>query len=176
MSPQLQRQKTLELLLAWVLGLGEKQPVVLLAEDLHWIDPTTLEWLGLLLEQCATAGVLVLLTFRPDFEPPWPARAHLLPMGLSRLGHRQTKDLVAAALPGEVVDRLAARSDGIPLFVEELAKGVVESGRDLTGSLSGLEIPETLEDSLMARLDRLGEGKQVAQLGSAIGREFPYAL
>jgi TOMM system kinase/cyclase fusion protein len=180
-SPQLQRQKTLEALLAWLLALGEKQPVVMVAEDLHWIDPSTLEWLGLLIEQCATAGVLLLLTFRPDFEPPWPARAHLLSMGLNRLSRRQAKDLVAAAISGEalpvpVVDQLAARSDGIPLFVEELAKGVVESGRDLSHSLSDLEIPETLQDSLMARLDRLGEAKEVAQLAAALGREFPYAL
>jgi predicted ATPase len=179
-SPQLQRQKTLEVLLAWVLALGEKQPVVLLVEDLHWADPSTLEWLGLVIEQCATAGVLLVLTFRPDFEPPWPARGHLLPIALSRLSRRQARELVAAAagaaLPEPVVDQLAARSDGIPLFGEELAKGVVESGRDLTGSRSGLAIPETLQDSLMARLDRLGEAKQVAQLGAAIGREFPYAL
>ncbi len=118
----------------------------------------------------------MLLTFRPDFEPPWPARAHVLPTALGRLGGRQAKELVAAAagaaLPGEVVDRLAARSDGIPLFVEELAKGVLESGRDLTAS--GLEIPETLQDSLMGRLDRLGEAKQVAQVAAVIGRDFPY--
>ncbi len=180
MSPQLQRQKTLEALLAWTLALGEKQPLVLLVEDLHWADPSTLEWLGLLIEQCATAGVLLLLTFRPDFEPPWPARGHVLPIALSRLSRRQAKELAAAAsgeaLTEPVVDQLAARSDGIPLFVEELAKGVVESSRDLTASLSGLEIPETLQDSLMARLDRLGEAKQVAQLGAAIGREFPYVL
>ena len=84
-SPELQRQKTLETLLAWVLALGEKQPVVLLVEDLHWADPSTLEWLGLLIEQCATAEVLLLLTYRPDFEPPWPARGHVLPIALSRL-------------------------------------------------------------------------------------------
>ena len=122
----------------------------------------------------------MLLTFRPDFEPPWPARAHVLPTALGRLGGRQAKELVAAAagaaLPGEVVDRLAARSDGIPLFVEELAKGVLESGRDLTASVSGLEIPETLQDSLMGRLDRLGEAKQVAQVAAVIGRDFPYPL
>jgi hypothetical protein len=180
MSPELQRQRTLETLLSWIFALGEKQALLLVVEDLHWADPSTLEWLGLLIEQCATAGVLVLLTFRPDFELPWPARGHLLPIALSRLGRRQAKELVAAAagegLPEPVVDRLAARSDGIPLFVEELTKGVVESRRDLAGSLSELAIPETLQDSLMARLDRLGEAKQVAQLGAAIGRDFPYAL
>ena len=180
-SPQLQRQKTLEALLAWVLALGEKRPGVLLVEDLHWADPSTLEWLGLLIEQCPTAGVLVLMTFRPEFEPPWAARAHVLALGLNRLSRRQAKELAEAAvsreaLPNEVIDQLTARSDGIPLFVEELAKGVVESGRDLSASLTGLEIPETLHDSLMARLDRLGEAKEVAQLGAVLGREFPYAL
>jgi tetratricopeptide (TPR) repeat protein len=179
-SPQLQRQRTLEALLGWLLALAEKQPLVLLVEDLHWIDPSSLEWLGLLIEQCPTASVLLLLTHRPDFEPPWPGRAHLHSITLDRLSRRHAKDLVVAAsgevLPEQMVDRLATRSDGIPLFVEELAKGVVESGRDLTGSLSGLEIPETLQDSLMGRLDRLGEAKQVAQLGAVLGREFPYAL
>jgi TOMM system kinase/cyclase fusion protein len=180
-SPQLQRQKTLEALLAWVLALGEKQPVVLLVEDLHWADPSTLEWLGLLIEQCPTARVLLLPTFRPDFEPTWPGRDHVLALRLNRLNPRHAKELVAAAisgeaLPGELVDRLATRSDGIPFFVEELAKGAVEAGLGQAGPLAGLEIPETLQDSLMARLDRLGDAKQVAQLGSAIGREFPFAL
>jgi TOMM system kinase/cyclase fusion protein len=180
-SPQLQRQKTLEALLAWLLALGEKQPVVLLVEDLHWADPSTLEYLGILIEQCATARVLALLTFRPNFEPPWPTRAHVLPIALARLSRRQAQELVTAAtsqgaLPDELVERIATRADGVPLFVEELAKGVVESDYDLTGSLAGLKIPETLQDSLMARLDRLGDSKPVAQHAAAIGREFPYAL
>ena len=175
-SPQLQRQKTLETLLAWVLALDEKQPLVLLVEDLHWIDPSTLEWLGLLIEQCPTANLLLLMTHRPDFEPPWPAREHLHAITLSRLSRRQSQDLVARAvsetrLPAELVERIAIRSDGVPLFVEELVKGVVE-----TGHTESLDIPETLQDSLMARLDRLGGAKQVAQLGAAIGREFPYTL
>jgi class 3 adenylate cyclase/tetratricopeptide (TPR) repeat protein len=175
-GPLLHRQKTLEMLLAWVLALGEKQPLVLVVEDLHWIDPSTLEWLGLVIEQCPTASVLLLLTHRPNFEPPWPARAHLLPISLSRLGRRHVHELItstipAAALPEEIVERIATRSDGVPLFVEELAKRVVESrGADT------LDVPETLQDSLMARLDRLGEAKLVAQLGSAIGREFEYTL
>jgi TOMM system kinase/cyclase fusion protein len=180
-SPQLQRQKTLEALLAWLLALGEKQPLVLLVEDLHWIDPSTLEWLGLLIEQCPTAGVLLLLTHRSEFEPPWPPRGHLLPIALSRLRRQQAKDMVAGAIASEalsdaLVDAITTRSDGVPLFAEELAQGVVESGHDLTSSLSGLAIPETLQDSLMARLDRLGDAKEVAQLSAALGREFPYAL
>ena len=176
MSPQLQRQKTLETLLAWVFALGEKQPLVLVVEDLHWIDPSTLEWLGLLIEQCPTANVLLLMTHRPDFEPPWPGRAHLHAITLSRLSRRQSQQLIAGAIPeaalsDEIVERITSRSDGVPLFVEELAKGLVEAG-----SADSLDIPETLQDSLMARLDRLGEAKLVAQLGSAIGREFEYTL
>jgi class 3 adenylate cyclase/tetratricopeptide (TPR) repeat protein len=180
-SPQLQRQRTFETLLAWLLALNEEQPVVLVVEDLHWIDPSTLEWLGLVIGQCPTANVLLLLTYRPNFEPPWPGRGHLHPIMLSRLSSGQSRDLVAratpeTALPQELIEHIARRSDGVPLFVEELAKGVVASGRDLTSSLSGLEIPETLQDSLMARLDRLGKVKQMAQFGAAVGREFPYAL
>jgi len=175
-TPQLQRQRTFEILLAWVLALAEKQPLVLLVEDLHWIDPSTLEWLGIVIGQCPTANVLLLLTHRPNFEPPWPGREHLHAITLSRLNRRQSQELVAqttaeAALPQELVDRIAARSDGVPLFVEELTKGVVESG-----SADSRDIPETLRDSLMGRLDRLGDAKPVAQLGAALGREFPYAL
>ncbi len=180
-SPQLQRQRTLEALLAWVLALGERQPLVLVVEDLHWADPSTLEWLGLVVEQCATAGLLLVLTHRPAFEPPWPSRAHRLAITLGRLEREAARMLAVAAssgsaLPEALVDRIATRSDGVPLFVEELTKGMAETGRDLAGSLSGLQIPETLQDSLMARLDRLGEAKPVAQLGAAIGREFSYPL
>ncbi|MBW2725190.1 MAG: protein kinase, partial [Deltaproteobacteria bacterium] len=176
LSPLLQRQKTLETLLAWVLALSEQQPLVLVVEDLHWIDPSTLEWLGLVIEQCATAKVLLLMTYRPSFEPPWPARGHVLPISLSRLSRQHVQELItsaftADALSEEIVERIATRSDGVPLFVEELTKGVVEARSD-----DSLEIPETLQDSLMARLDRLGEAKLVAQLGSAIGREFEYTL
>ncbi|MDJ0849827.1 MAG: TOMM system kinase/cyclase fusion protein [Myxococcota bacterium] len=181
LGPRLQRQRTLEALLSWVLALGEMQPLVLEVEDLHWADPSTLEWLGLLVEQCATARVLVLLTFRPDFEPPWASREHLLPMALPRMRRRDARELAGAtlggsALPDAVVDEIASRSDGIPLFVEELARGVAEAGLDPCRSVSDLEIPETLQDSLMARLDNLGEAKQVAQLGAVVGREFGYAL
>jgi class 3 adenylate cyclase/tetratricopeptide (TPR) repeat protein len=174
--PQLQRQRTFEMLLAWMLALAEKQPLVLLVEDLHWIDPSTLEWLGLVIGECPTANVLLLMTHRPNFEPPWAGREHLHAITLSRLNRRQSQELVAhsvakAALPAELVDRIAARSDGVPLFVEELSKGIIE-----TGSAYSHDIPETLHDSLMGRLDRLGDAKQVAQLGAALGREFPYAL
>jgi class 3 adenylate cyclase/tetratricopeptide (TPR) repeat protein len=175
-SPQLRRQKTLELLLAWVLALGEKQPLVLVVEDLHWIDPSTLEWLDLLIEHCATASVLLLLTHRPTFEPPWQARVHVHPLSLSRLDEHHVQELIAStkagtALSEEIRERIGVRSDGVPLFVEELTKGVVEAK-----GAGSANIPETLQDLLMARLDRLGEAKLVAQLGSAIGREFEYRL
>jgi class 3 adenylate cyclase/predicted ATPase len=175
-TPQLQRQRTFEALTTWLLALAEKQPLVLLVEDLHWIDPSTLEWLGLVVGQCPTANVLLLMTHRPHFEPPWAAREHLHAITLSHLTRRQSQELVAqaaaeAVLPAELVDRIASRSDGVPLFVEELAKGAVEAG-----TVDSQDIPETLQDSLMARLDRLGNAKQVAQVGAALGREFPYAL
>jgi TOMM system kinase/cyclase fusion protein len=180
-SPQLQRQRTLEALLSWVIALSEKHPLVLLVEDLQWIDPSTLEWLALLIEQCPTARVLLLMTHRPHFEPPWPSRTHLLPMGLIRLSRRQAKELVARAtpastLPETLLDAIAEHADGVPLFMEEMAKGIVASGHEIADSLSDIEIPETLWDSLTAQLDRLGEAKEVAQLGAVLGREFPYAL
>ncbi len=125
-----------------LLAQGEKQPLVLVVEDLHWIDPSTLEWLGLVIEQCPTANVLLLMTHRPDFEPPWPTRGHVLALGLNRLSRRQSQQLITraiaeATLPAEFVERIAARSDGVPLFVEELAKGIVEAGHT-----DSLDIPE----------------------------------
>jgi class 3 adenylate cyclase len=173
-SPQAQRQQTLDALLTWLLGLAEKQPVVILTEDLHWSDPSTLEWLNLLIERCPTARLLVLLTHRPEFEPSWPSRAHIRSIVLGRLTTRQAKDLIAAAAPGttlpdDVVAPLAARSDGVPLFAEELVKNVIESVPPENGSFSVSEIPRTLQDLLMARLDRLGDAKRVAQLGAGGG-------
>ena len=180
-SPQRQRQRTLQVLRSWVLELGERQPVAMVVEDLHWADPTTIEWLGLLIEQIPTAGVLLALTFRPEFEPPWPLRGHLQPIVLGRLGEAEARSLAVQAAPGTrlpagLLDEIAGRSDGVPLFVEELARSVAESGGEVASSLSGLEIPATLHDSLMARLDRLGDAKAVAQLAAALGREFSYAL
>jgi class 3 adenylate cyclase/predicted ATPase len=189
LSPELQRQKTMEALVAWTLGLAEHQPLVMLYEDLHWCDPSTVELLGLALEQGATSPVLTFLTFRPGFEPPWPARSHVTNVSVKRLTSRQTKNLIGGMthdvpLPDAVVERVVERADGVPLFVEELTKMVLESGLveeregryELSCTLTDLAIPATLQDSLMARLDRLDEGKEVAQLGAAIGREFFYPL
>src|SRR5262245_9455468 len=158
-------------------------------EDLHWVDPTTLEFLSLLVDQGPTARILTLLTFRPDFSPPWTGRSHLTQVTLPRLPRRQAAEMTGRvahgrALPPEVVAQVVAKTDGVPLFVEELTKMVLESGLlqeqeeryELTGPLPPLAIPTTLHDSLMARLDRLATVKALAQLGAALGREFSYAL
>ena len=189
LTPQRQKQKTLEALLTWLLALTEQQPVLFVVEDLHWIDPSTLEFLTLLVEQGPTARLLTLLTCRPEFQPPWGLRTHLTPVALQRLPQSQVEVMIARvtggkALPAEVVAQIVAKTDGVPLFVEELTKTVLESGllREtdgayaLTGPLPLLAIPATLHDSLMARLDRLATVKTVAQLGAVLGRTFSYAV
>ena len=158
-------------------------------EDLHWVDPTTLELLSLLVDQGPTARILALFTFRPDFSPPWTGRSHLTQVTLPRLPRRQAAEMTdrvahGKALPPEVVEQVVAKTDGVPLFVEELTKMVLESGLlqereeryELTGPLPPLAIPATLHDSLMARLDRLATVKGLAQLGATLGREFSYDL
>jgi predicted ATPase/class 3 adenylate cyclase len=189
LSPQRQKQKTLEALVAWFLEEAERRPVYCLWEDLHWADPSSLELLTVLLDQVPTARLYLLLTFRPEFVSPWSPRAHLSYLTLSRLGRSQVGQLSANVtggkpLPPEVVQQIVAKTDGIPLFVEELTKMVVESGvcrkagerYELTEPLPPLAIPATLHDSLMARLDRLSTVKEVAQLGATLGREFSYEL
>ena len=161
-------------------------------EDLHWADPSTLEVLTLFLDQAPTTRLLALLTFRPEFMPPWGNRSHLSQLTLSRLGRPQVETMVehvtrGKALPAEVVQQIVAKTDGVPLFVEELTKTVVESGlgtrrgdryvRAHGGApIPPLAIPSTLQDSLMARLDRLATVKEMAQLGATLGREFSYEL
>jgi len=189
LTPEQQKQKTLEALLAWLLQEAERQLVCVIVEDLHWVDPSTLEWLTLLLNQLPTARVLLLLVCRPDFHPPWAVHSYLTQVTLSRLSRHHVETMVqriagSKALPTEVLHHLVATTDGVPLFVEELTKMVLESGlvkeRDgqyeLAGPLPSLAIPTTLHDSLMARLDRLGPAKQVAQLGATLGREFSYEV
>jgi predicted ATPase len=163
--------------------------VLAVYEDVHWADPSTLELLGMVIECVRHLPVLVVVTFRPEFQPPWAGQAHVTTLTMSRLGRRQGADLVARvagekALPAAIVEQIVARTDGIPLFVEELTKTVLESGLltdagdhwELSGPLPPLAIPTTLHDSLMARLDRLAPAKEVAQIGAVIGREFSYAL
>jgi TOMM system kinase/cyclase fusion protein len=188
-QPEKQKQQTLQALLTILLRIAAQQPVLFVMEDLHWVDPTTLELLSLLVDQGPTARMLVLLTCRPDFSPPWTGRAHLTQVTLNRLPRRQAAEMTARvahgkALPPAVVEQVVAKTDGVPLFVEELTKMVLESGllqeRDdryeLTRPLPPLAIPTTLHDSLMARLDRLATVKGLAQLGATLGREFAYGL
>jgi class 3 adenylate cyclase/predicted ATPase len=189
LTPQREKQKTLEALLAWLLKEAEKQPVLRIVEDLHWVDPSTLDYLSLLIRHVPAARIFALFTFRPDFIPPWAMRSHLTQITLNRLSRKQVELMVereagGKALPDQVVQQIVDKTDGVPLFVEELTKMVLESGLlreqeahfELTGPLPPLAIPATLQDSLMARLDRLAPVKEVAQLGAAFGREFTYEL
>jgi len=189
MTAQQQRDATLDAIVAWLIELAERTPVLMAWEDLHWADPTTLETLGMLIEQAPTARLLVVATYRPELTPPWPQRSHMTPITLNRLEQPEVETMVGhlaggRPLPGEVVDHIVAKSDGVPLYVEELTKailgsGVLEARGDayvLNGSLAQLHIPETLQDSLMARLDRAPRLREVAQLGSVLGREFAYDM
>jgi class 3 adenylate cyclase/tetratricopeptide (TPR) repeat protein len=189
MGPEVQREKTLDALIAPIFALAE-QPVLLAVDDLHWSDPSTLELLGRLVERIERRRILMILTFRPGFEPPWRLPASWSrPLVLSGLTREETRILVEAVagagrLPDRIVDRIVERAGGIPLFAEELARAVVDSGlvveRDgrveLRGHVEDLAIPATLQDSLMARLDRLSAAKHVAQLASVLGREFSSSL
>ena len=189
LSPEQQKQQTLQALLTILLRIAAQQPVLLVMEDLHWVDPSTLELLSLLVDQGPTARILTLFTFRPDFHPPWTGRAHLTQVTVHRLPRHQAVEVIrqvarGKALPPEVVEQIVAKTDGVPLFVEELTKMVLESDLfqehedryELTGPLPPLAIPVTLHDSLMARLDRLATVKSLAQLGATLGREFSYTL
>jgi class 3 adenylate cyclase len=189
LSPQRQRQKTLEAIVTLLVELAARQPVLFILEDVHWTDPTTQELLALLLDHTATAAVCTLLTTRPVLPPPWRPRPSLTQVTLSPLSPPQVAQLAEQVargkpLPVAVVQLMIARTDGIPLFVEELTKALLESGilhetedrYELTGPLPAFAIPTTLQDALMARLDRLVTAKGVAQLGATIGRHFSYAL
>ena len=189
LSPQKQKENTVAALAGQVTALAAGQPVLMIFEDAHWIDPTTLETLGAVIEAIRDHPVLLVITHRPEFEPPWAGHAHVTPLALGRLGRKQGANMVAKvtggkALPDEVMSQIVAKTDGIPLFVEELTKTVLEAGfleehddrYTLDGPLPPLAIPATLQDSLMARLDRLSPVKEVAQIGACIGREFSYEL
>ena len=189
LSPQRQKQKTQEALIAWFLEAAEQRAVYAVWEDLHWADSSTLEVLGLLLDQLPTARILAVLTYRPEFSPPWPVRSHMTQFTLGRLGQAQMEAMVTTVtggklLPPALMAEVVSKTDGIPLFVEEFTKMVVESDwlqetdghYALAGPLPALSIPSTLQDSLMARLDRQVTAKAVAQLGATVGREFSYAL
>ena len=187
-SPQEEKAHTLEALIDLLHRLSQQQPVLFLVEDAHWIDPTTDELLGQLVQQLREQRVLLLVTCRPQYTPAWGGAGPLTRHSLSRLSQRQCAALVSAvagkAMPAEVLAEIIRKTDGIPLFVEELTKTVLQSGLlqdtpqgyQLSGPLPAFAIPSTLQDSLMARLDRLAPAKEVAQVGAVIGREFGHRL
>ncbi len=189
LSPQRKKERTLEALIRQLEGLAHEKPVVTVWEDAHWLDPTSRELLDLTVEHVRNLPVLLIVTFRPEFQPPWAGQPHVSMLALSRLDRRNSATLITQiaggkTLPDEVVFTIADRTDGVPLFVEELTKSVLERGllREendryvLDRPLQPLAIPATLHASLLARLDRLVSARRVAQIGAAIGRQFSYAL
>jgi len=184
-SPEDTKKRTLEACLAVIEAMASQQPVLMVVEDLHWIDPSTLELLNLLIERIPQTRLLLLATSRPEFEPPWGDRPHISHVRLRRMNRKESAALVAQvagdkALPDEVLEQIVARTDGVPLFIEELTKTALESGALETqgdrwtssGPLPALAIPASLQESLMARLDRLAPVKEVAQVAAALGRTF----
>jgi class 3 adenylate cyclase/predicted ATPase len=189
LSPQRKKERTLEALLRQLEYLSRGQPVVMVFEDAHWIDPTSRELLDLIVERARSLPVLLIVTFRPEFQPPWAGQPQVTMLTLNRLDRHDRTVLAeqiagGKALPDEVVTQIADRTDGVPLFVEELTKSVLESGllREeperfvLDRALPPFAVPTSLHDSLMARLDRLASVRLVAQIAAAIGREFSYSL
>jgi class 3 adenylate cyclase/predicted ATPase len=175
LSPQRKKERTLEALLRQLEGLAHQQPVLMVFEDAHWIDPTSRELLDLTVERVRSLPVLLIVTFRPEFQPPWTGQPQVNMLTLNRLDRHDRTALVEQiasgnSLPEDVVSEIAERTDGVPLFVEELTKSVLET------RVPAVAIPTTLHGSLMARLDRLASARRVAQIGAAIGREFPYEL
>jgi predicted ATPase len=188
MDPQQRRQKTLEALTTRLEALSRQKPVLMIFEDAHWADPTSLETFGRVVDRLKTLGVLLIVTYRSEFEPPWIGRPHVTAIILNRLGEREITAIIEGItgnklLSPSVRQDIIERTDGIPLFVEEMTKAVLEaeSESDAQQTAAGvpspaLAVPASLHASLMARLDRLGPAREVAQIGAAIGREFSHAL
>ncbi|HEY2227535.1 MAG TPA: AAA family ATPase, partial [Xanthobacteraceae bacterium] len=189
LSPQRKKERTLEALIRQLDGLARQQPVMMAFEDAHWIDPTSRELLDLTVERVRSLPVLLIVTFRPEFQPPWTGQPQVTMLALNRLGPRDRTVLAeqvagGKTLPTEVIDQIVDRTDGVPLFVEELTKSVLESGLlraeadrfVLDHALPPLGFPTTLQASLLARLDRLASVRHVAQIGASIGREFSHQL
>ena len=188
LAPEQRRQRTLEALTSQLAELARRQPVLMIFEDAHWTDPTSLEAFGRTVDRIKTLPVLLIVTFRPEFNAPWAGRSHVTSLALNRLGERETAAIIARLvgnkeLPADVMAEIVERTDGIPLFVEEMTKAVLEAesegeARRTAAAVpsSALAVPASLHASLMARLDRLGPAKEVAQIGAAIGREFSHAL
>jgi len=188
LSSDQRRQRTLEALTAQMQALSRQNPVLMIFEDAHWTDPTSLEAFGRVVDRLCTLRVLLIVTFRPDFEPPWVGRHHVTALTLNRFGEREIAAMIDGVtgnklLPAEIRRNIVERTDGIPLFIEEMTKAVLEAesedeAQQTTAAVpaSALAVPASLHASLMARLDRLGPAKEVAQIGAALGREFSYAL
>jgi len=189
LTPAQRNAKTLEALVRHLEACAARLPVLLIFEDLHWADPTSIELFGTLVERVRHLAILAVLTFRPDFVPPWTRPGHVTLLSLNRLGRRDAADLAERVaggkpLPAELVDRILFRADGVPLFIEELTRLVLESELItetvdryvLRGSMPDTAIPTTLRDSLMARLDRAASAKEVAQLAACIGRVFSHEM
>jgi class 3 adenylate cyclase/predicted ATPase len=188
LAPDQRRQRTLEALTAQLAELARQQPVLMIFEDAHWVDPTSLEAFGRVVDRIKSLPVLLIVTFRPDFNAPWAGQSHVTSVTLNRLGEREAAAIIARlagnqALPADVLAEIVERTDGIPLFVEEMTKAVLEAENEGAARRTvaavpspALAVPASLHASLMARLDRLGPAKEVAQIGSAIGREFSHAL
>ena len=188
LTPQQRRQKTLEALISQLEALTRRNPVLMIFEDAHWTDPTSLEVFGRVVDVIATLPVLLIVTFRPEFDPPWIGQPHVTALTINRLTQRDVGAMIDRVvgnklLPASIRRDIVERTDGIPLFVEEMTKAVLEAEsegaarRMVAGVPSrALAVPASLHASLMARLDRLGSAKEVAEIGAAIGREFSYAL
>jgi len=189
MSPQKQKEAGIAAVVDQIEARAARGPVLVSFQDLHWIDPTSLEFLDLLVERARSIPVMVLVTFRPEFAAPWTGQSHVTFLSLNRLSRNRCVELVEGVtagkpLPESLVDQIVAKTDGVPLFVEELTKTVLNSGllgeRDgryvLNGSLPPRAIPSTIQGSLMARLDQLGADKEIAQIGSVVGRQFSHEL
>src|SRR5208337_4813121 len=188
LTPEQRRQRTLEALISQLEALTRRNPVLMIFEDAHWTDPTSLEVFDRTVDRIATLRVLLIVTFRPEFDPPWIGRPHVTALTINRLAQREVSAMIDRVvgnklLPASIRQDIIERTDGIPLFVEEMTKAVLEAdgeseARRTVGAIPSpaLAVPASLHASLMARLDRLGSAKEVAQIGAAIGREFSQAL
>jgi predicted ATPase len=188
LTPQQRRQRTLEALMSQLAGLASQNPVLMIFEDAHWADATSLELFGRVVDRIQSLQVLLIVTFRPEFEPPWIGQPHVMAMTINRLTQRDVGAMIDRVVgnkqpPASIRQDIIERTDGIPLFVEEMTKAVLEAEsegaaqRTVAATPSPtLAVPPSLHASLMARLDRLGPAKELAQIGAALGREFSHAL
>src|SRR5262249_39428918 len=188
LTPEQRRQRTLDALILQIQALTRSSPVLMIFEDAHWTDPTSLEALGRAVDRIATLRLLLIVTFRPEFDPPWIGQPHVSALAIKRLTQGEVGAMIDHLVGDKVLQEstrqdIIERTDGIPLFVEEMTKAVLEAGSETAAArataavpLPASAVPASLHASLMARLDRLGAAKEVAQIGAAIGREFSHAL